>query len=329
MDEILFNRIKKYTAAYITAVSLSVVGLFLFPDYQDNYPLTIGSLLYLIIFLGGLYLFGVRKEMIDLRRKERFLPLISSISLIMIGLGLYFMNDTLYIGPPGLFVPLLDHLTLILLHFTSIMALTNLFFYSKDLNKTYLSFLSEKVLDLQMVIVLIGASFSYYFLHLRNILAEDIVSPIIYGDWIVIILFGMIFISVFWNRIESIVLKEEDIDYGKSHQQDIVRYVDKKLRELENIQKDFVENGKKEYLLIYLIDLIRSNVKDMNKKKVSLLLRPLINYHDRSIPDLSFKWWKKRIKEKNIRERKKVLEMTMNNVSSEIESDDQYKEEKD
>jgi len=321
LDGKLYNSLKKRALVLFGLLTAFLLILFFFSDYQDSYPLNLFSVFYLILFVGGFFLREVKKKFESYGYKSRTSPILSSISLMMIGVGFYLVNDNYDPRAPGLFVPLLDNFSLIIVYLTSGIAFTNLFFYIKNINKIGLDYLSKKILDLQKLIVGISVTFSYYFFHFRFALADEIASPIIYIDWIILILFAIIMVMVFLNKINKFIMAEGEIDYGKRHNKDITRYVDKNLRELENLQKRFVEKGEKADLLVYLIDVLNQNLEDIDQKRIAIILEPLIYHQDEFSKNMSFKWWKKRIKENNIKKRKMALIRTMKNISYEVKSD--------
>ncbi len=315
----LAKKLSLRAVIYGVIISLIFLGLHLYPHYQENYPLSIASISYMIIFFGGLYLRKVSKDLRRSSYEEKLYPLVYSIGAVMIGAGINIIYQHLHL-PQAFqnFEFFLDNLVIIIGLIMGLLAITTLFFYGKNINLFGFSRLCRGILDSQKTIIYMSVIFAFYFLLIREALSGRYRGvQVVHLDWAMIVVISIILIRITWGNINKRIAVESDKNYGRKHVQEVKRFEDKKLKDLESVQKEFVEDGKKEYLLVYLVDLMRSERRWLHQRTRAQLLKPLIYHKDTPVSSSAFKWWKDRVKKKNRKRRKKILNRVTEDIIEE------------
>ena len=99
----------------------------------------------------------------------------------------------------------------------------------------------------------------------------------------------------------------------EKHTQKIENKIDEDLEYAEMVQRQFVEDGVKEELVVYLVDVLQKNGR-YSLQSISLQLDPLINYQDEPVPSPSFEWVKNRVRQRNRKNRAMLLAELMDNI---------------
>ncbi len=209
-----------------------------------------------------------------------------------------------------------------LLGYNLALTLTVPFSYYYKLSKPVLNDIFQWIISYQRKLALYVFLLIFYFDLVRG---QNLVegSYSVYVDWIIIIVFSLIIFSNFWRYLKD---KTSNLIYSdkSKHEKTVNQYYQEDLTELENIQKEFVENRRKEIMIVTLTrKLINSSGIDTDKE-ASRILFPLINYQDVPIPNNAPNWWKKRIRRKNKEERKKVLNKTIRRIKNHLMVDKDF-----
>lgn len=296
----------------LTAYSFIIVGLiyslYSFPRYQKYYPLNTLSIVFLITFFLGLFLRYLGANLLRYENLEKFQPVLISIGYFFIGFGFYSLINLIDLSASfESYMCFIEMVSFIILIALSTLSITNLFAYGEYLEDFKVSRFLESMVNSQKVIVVIVTLFFLYIQYIRGPLQNEM-DQIRYVDWGLFVLFSILVVREFYTDIKGRVDYKENYDFGQKHQQMIEQLEDEKLKSLEMLQKRFVETGRKEYLLTYLIHLLANQSNRFTPGRTGRILKPLIYYRDRPVPKHSFEWWKERIKKKNKYNRKKVLE---------------------
>jgi len=91
----------------------------------------------------------------------------------------------------------------------------------------------------------------------------------------------------------------------RKHVQEVTYVEDEDFENVNKLQKIFVEHGEKAPLIIYLTLLLFMNGFKTNY--IAQVLAPLIDYEDEKVPFFAFGWEKRRVLERNLRNRKELL----------------------
>lgn len=304
--------------AYGVIISLLIAVLYRFPGYQKYYPFNIETIGYVIILFTGFTLRYLGSNLLEYDGYKKYQPLIISLALLSIGIGLFKILEIVDLPSS------VDHMTeyvrivsILILAAMTTLTITNLFAYGEYIDKFKFSRLLESVVDSQIVIVVIVCLFILYLIYLRGVLQESI-GKIHYLDWGLTALFGILLIQRFYTGIKKRVDYDDRFELGEKHTQSIDELEDQKLNSFEEMQKEFVEDGRKEYLLTYLFNLLIHKSGRISSRKVSRILKPLIYYSDRPKPVLNFGWWKERISKNNEGRREEILREVTRNIQDNI-----------
>lgn len=304
---------------YGIIITLFFVGLQRYPQYQDIYPLSQTSILYVILFFGGLYLRRTGKDLRGSLYEEKFYPLMYSIGAVMIGAGFYIIYR--HLDLPQAFQSIefvIDNLVIIIAVIMGLLAITTIFFYGKNIDRLGISRLCRGILDSQKIIIYMSVIFAFYFLYIRDALSGGYRgTQVVHTDWAMIVILSMILIWITWGKINKRIAADRENTYRGKHVQEVESFEDEKLKDLESVQKEFVEDGKKEYLLIYLVDLMKSEGRKLHQSGRASLLNPLIYYEDTPVPSFGYRWWRERVKKKNKERRKKILDRVTKDIIEE------------
>lgn len=304
--------------AYAVIISLLAVVLYRFPEYKQYYPFSIESIGYIVLLLSGFTLRYLGSNLLEYDGYKKYQPLLISIGFLSIGIGIFKILEIVTLPSALDFVSEYVGIASILVLAAMItLTITNLFSYGEYIDKFKFSKLLESVVDSQIVIVIIVCLFILYVIYLRGLLQES-VGKINYIDWGLTALFGIILIQRFYVGIKKRVDHNDRSEFGEKHAQSIDELEDSKLNSLEDIQKEFVENGYKEYLLTYLFNLLIHKSGRISSRDASRILKPLIYYSDRPKPVLNFEWWKDRIRKNNEERREEVLREVTQNIQDNI-----------
>jgi len=135
-------------------------------------------------------------------------------------------------------------------------------------------------------------------------------------DWLIVVIIvwgGFSSVRGNINRNLSAQLKYSD---WEKHKQKIEIKLDPDLEYAEKVQFLFVEEGVKEELVVYLVDVLLKNVRQ-SLQSISDLLNPLINYQDEPVPSPSLNWVKNRVIRRNRKNREMLLMELLSNLKQE------------
>ena len=93
------------------------------------------------------------------------------------------------------------------------------------------------------------------------------------------------------------------------HVQEVERTTDVRLDKLSDLVQDFVSEGKREVLLVHLVDLLRRY--NISKRDTADVFSDMINFRDRELGPITMVWRRKLIEDWNLRERREVMDVIM------------------
>lgn len=104
----------------------------------------------------------------------------------------------------------------------------------------------------------------------------------------------------------------EDFESWKKNVQSISSQGDRDQEKLTGLIEEFVEEGKKEDIITYLIRLAQK--RGLSLRFTIDMMRDIINYQEEEIPPLVLRSEAERIKEENKKKRREILENTFNDL---------------
>lgn len=188
--------------------------------------------------------------------------------------------------------------------FAAVISLSGVFETSDNF---YLSFFSKRLNSKNFWKMSLLFIFTLY-LSLRQIIIEIIMlnkQKIWMAEW-----GGISFVAFLIYRSETSFFRQELIEQEKSgknvsHQTTIVDTTDSMYDETVRYVNEFIEEGKKQDLIVFLVNLFRHN--GLSHKETREMVSELLNYENASPGDFMFSWQKDYYVEKNQKEREAII----------------------
>lgn len=182
--------------------------------------------------------------------------------------------------------------------------IATIFSVGRDLKNKIISDISNWLYVSQLRNFLIGVGVATYFIIIRPYIIM-LFSYSIYIEWgIVIFIILLIYDSFEYNIKKKYTVPFATAFSGKHEQ--LIEYVsDEDMDEIILLQKRFVEEGDKGPILIYMVKQLYLN--GFSVYDISMMLKPLINYADKKIPLIAFRWEKYRVLKMNRMRREEIL----------------------
>lgn len=202
----------------------------------------------------------------------------------------------------------LDGIGMVIFIGTIVGGLASLATYGKTSRYFFVADLCDWVSRSELRNFAIGVLFGSYFIFARPEIVERFAyAPLI--EWAVVCL-------VVWRAYWGARFRLQDqyatlLRYSswEKHVQKLDRKVDRSFTFLSTIQEEFVEFGLRSSLIVYLVLVLDRNT--WSQHQISEALLPLITYQDEAVPKFAFAWEQRRVKKRNQRNRKRVLEDLM------------------
>jgi len=159
----------------------------------------------------------------------------------------------------------------------------------------------------------LGALFAAYFIFIRPVVIS--ITPWAYIiEWLI---FCGISWYIFANAKESLdnnyCLPVKETDWQK-HTQEISESLTDDFKKLVRLQEGFILRSDKDNFVTSLQQTLRMN--NLGDDEINQLLAVINEYNDRNVPWYAFGSWKQRILIKNHKNRREVLDKTINNLEN-------------
>jgi hypothetical protein len=271
-----------------------------------------------LVFGGfsAFFLYNLLSAISDIRGQP-YIKVVSGAALTFILGQIAVQIINLYMTQPG--VPIPDNVLLIrdMVNWgfiaASVITLVGIF---RDSRNPYLAQVGGIASNTFFIIAtsLIG---TLYFNFLSGRLAE--VSPIIqqlspYVEWTGIVILGALIFTIMRRGMSESIIAPTEIAQWAKHIQDHSSTKGISLQDFTEIITKFVENGKKEMLLVKLFIFLDEN--KASEQNMTIVLRELVNSEDQKAPSLAKSGTAEKIEEKNKERRIKLLERTLEKINS-------------
>lgn len=178
----------------------------------------------------------------------------------------------------------------------------------KKLDNDYLSVFGEWVKSHIRWIGFFGGVLWVYVFSAREQLLNSVGQKLLVAEWGLVGLFAAAMYITVRGSVKQIAEREQ-FESWKKHAQRIGSSEDLNQANIAKMIEDFIEKGKKERIITYLIRLAEK--RGYSQRHIVKLTRELINYHEDELPPLILSWEAERIKEDNREERKEKLESVL------------------
>lgn len=149
-----------------------------------------------------------------------------------------------------------------------------------------------------------GVTWVYIF-SAREQLIASFGQELLVAEWGIVGLFAFATYIMMRGSVKGMAEREQFRSWEK-HAQKIGSSGDPDQARVAEMIEEFIEEGKKERIITYLIRL--SERRGYRQRFISNMMGELINYREEELPPLVLSWEAERIKEKNREKRKEVLE---------------------
>lgn len=136
--------------------------------------------------------------------------------------------------------------------------------------------------------------------------------PIVIGEWITIAIVMAVIVNVAKGSSKELYTDSEFLDW-KKHTTEAQRQTGLDFENLVSAQEKFVNQGRKETLLVYLTLTLRDLGK--TEDRILITLAPLVHYRDKKPSFWKLRWTKGKLEKENKEARRKLIE----GLSQEIE----------
>ena len=161
---------------------------------------------------------------------------------------------------------------------------------------------------------LLAGLFAFYILFLHPYITGKFSSaPFI--EWGVVCFILWRLYESMKSRLEELYSSPLMLSSWERHAQKLAKRGDERISRLSAIQAEFVEEGIKERLLRYLVQLLKES--GWPEVRIQEILLPLSAYQEEKVPWFAFGRQKKRLKYKNLRTRQEILEGIMYQIGEE------------
>lgn len=197
--------------------------------------------------------------------------------------------------------PILDYLYLPIFLSVSFLVLVLGLSPLENLEISIVSRAGRKMKEVQTFIFVLGVFIGFY-VQVRGLIFERYPIATLL-EWIpTLFLVGWIYSHVKKEVTEGLeVVKLED---WKRHVYNPKKMTDESYSETVRAQEDFLEHGSKELLLVLVVN--HMTIMGESTREISSSIAPLVDYEDDS-PLIPLGWLKKRVKERNRKNREKLL----------------------
>jgi len=239
----------------------------------------------------------------------------TSLSLFAGGLALSQVTPLIPISLPWNLGSSLDKIVLLGFALASIASLFGVF---KDFSNPYLRYLGEKlgsnlfsVLELAIFVLL-------YFFNIRSYLIDmyPVYIPLPLIEWGVVC---MISWSLYRKlKHETKVSLSEPLKLGDwtRLQQKVGYHMDQELIDVSKLTEEFVEDGAKEGILVYITTVLLMN--NVEQEAIEKVVSKLVDYQDTPYPRIALSWGLKGVEEENKERRTQLLQAVLEGAQSEI-----------
>lgn len=283
----------------------------LIPEFSSFYQSTAYSISLLFGIGLGIFIFEISKSIED---DNKVVPFIKFSSLLM---SSFFLFGTYrWIRVPVDYSFYLE-LGIKLIFYTIIVifivyASANLFDYLKLAETFKRNKIIRKLIDFKFYIAVLFSLIISYLTFGRNIFSSVYPLPF-HIDWLFIslitLVIGVSYYGYLKNNTSELTfpsLNESSVIYNN----DFSRYI--------YLQKNFIQNSKKDGLVFYLLDSLINKTEFMNEKEALDLLTPLILYEQKGIHLNIFSSSKDEVKKERMR--KRILEEVMRRIEERMDS---------
>ncbi len=159
---------------------------------------------------------------------------------------------------------------------------------------------------------IVGSFIGFYVFGLRSYLEGSIGSRLLLLEWSIVIGLGIV---GFLKILQDIRSREKTKESWTPHQKVERVLQDKKREEILKAMEEFLENGSKEKIIVYLI--FRESRKEKSWTQIFYQIKELLEYEDLEPSPILSRWTKEKVKKKNKKRRKDVLEKTIEKIEEE------------
>lgn len=309
----LVREVSKGIAPYPVLCIVILLILDFVTPLQNFYPLTSAGVLPIILFFSGLSIHSAGTALSRAEQMEKAQPIFIFTGLLLTGYALWTGISYLIAlhdvpSKLALFVNILSLAIFAGLVCASFAALAA---FGEKSKSPIFSGIFKWLVNSQLSIMLIACFIIVYFGFFRpEILINWQYLQLL--DWIIVVAMVWGSFSSVRGSINRLSAPLTYSDWEK-HTQKIENKIDEDLEYAEMVQRQFVEDGVKEELVVYLVDVLQKNGR-YSLQSISLQLDPLINYQDEPVPSPSFEWVKNRVSQRNRKNRAMLLAELMDNI---------------
>lgn len=154
----------------------------------------------------------------------------------------------------------------------------------------------------------LGIFLAFYFTSLRQPISEVLHERLAFAEWgIVCFLCGIGFLKL----RSTVKHASKPVSFGTwaKHLQIVKMKEDRDLVDVSELVKDFVENGSKGGILVYLISA--ASGAGALRDRILEAVDGLVSYENKPVPSIAFRWEAERLKRENRKARRDILEKTI------------------
>jgi len=190
-------------------------------------------------------------------------------------------------------------------------SLSNIGVYGERLKNPFITDASRWLRQSPHVKFILGALIAAYIIFIRPaIVGAFRYAPLV--EWVIVcIVAWRLFRGIKVGLKTHCAVSLQEADWRK-HVQEITERQGADFIHLGDIQHDFVTQGDRDALLIYLVLLLNDN--RLPVAEISRILHPLINHHDMKMPWFAFGWEQQRVLRRNEKERQRILDEIMESL---------------
>jgi len=309
----LVRVIAKEVAPYPVLCFIVLLILDCLTPLQKYYPLTSAGVLPIILFFSGRAIHSAGTALSRTEQMEKAQPIFIFTGLLLTGYALWTGISYLIAlhDVPSKLALFMNILSLAIFAGFVCASFAALAAFGEKSKSPIFSGIFKWLVNSQLSIMLIACFIIIYFGFFRpEILINWQYLQLL--DWIIVVAMVWGSFSSVRGSINRLSAPLTYSDWEK-HTQKIENKIDEDLEYAERVQRQFVEDGVKEELVVYLVDVLQKNGR-YSLQSISLQLDPLINYQDEPVPSLSFEWVKNRVSQRNRKNRAMLLAELMDNI---------------
>jgi len=253
---------------------------------------------YFVLIIVGITVYTLSDVLAEEDETKLFSPLTGAVGLVITGIAIYLVSKSF----SKIWSPM-SNVGLTIMAGLMVCSLSALAEYGERLSNRYISEISRLISSSGKWMFFLGALIFSYVFFIRGSIPDNFAyTPLI--EW------GIVCLGAFWlyqwvrNSVNNMSVSQSTIQVEK-HTQQVEEMVDTQIKNLGDIQKGFVENGRRPRLVVTLISMMIEN--GWARDSIVNTINPVVEYKEGAVHWYSSIWDQNRIQEKNIRNREQIL----------------------